>query len=442
MLKSQSDFWDLLSSSDNTEEIIKQLYQLPTWFSYVNDRLTYREYVPQNNIDEDINYLIECYVNKKSKRVRYAGVKLRKVFLELPPIEQREVGLALLTGSKADTEWVCQRLDNYKPSWDKDWVINWHPCYSKGVEEAWVKYKGKFCGRLLIQFLDKETVRKYLNELLEEDELYFGLCRRFVHEDWFALDRGRLAKSTSINAYLSILSQTSDGITDEEATCLLYKWIGTIGAKIKEEYSVFKRENIFWRYRLEEHRVIYAWGIDTAIYYLLKMGKHSVIAEFLKWDHLVYHTYYSRLTTENDCPENQESFVDVILEKFPSQYRKYCLLNSEFYEYAYSAGQPFTAPRRKPWHFDKMYDIPMCLEESKEEKSTNENGIHPEDNNISTRLGPFSSEEDIRRLAPYTNEEDLKQLVESCPQLQSLIDSLELQPINSTAEQHIGECPF
>ena len=108
MLKSQSDFWDLLSSSDNTEEIIKQLYQLPTWFSYVNDRLTYREYVPQNNIDEDINYLIECYVNKKSKRVRYAGVKLRKVFLELPPIEQREVGLALLTGSKADTEWVCQ----------------------------------------------------------------------------------------------------------------------------------------------------------------------------------------------------------------------------------------------------------------------------------------------------------------------------------------------
>ncbi|WP_144008414.1 hypothetical protein [Prevotella sp. P4-51] len=148
------------------------------------------------------------------------------------------------------------------------------------------------------------------------------------------------------------------------------------------------------------------------------------------------------MTTENDCPENQESFVDVILEKFPSQYRKYCLLNSEFYEYAYSAGQPFTAPRRKPWHFDKMYDIPMYLEESKEEKSTNENGIHPEDNNISTRLGPFSSEEDIRRLAPYTSEEDLKQLVESCPQLQSLIDSLELQPINSTAEQHIGECPF
>ena len=62
--------------------------------------------------------------------------------------------------------------------------------------------------------------------------------------------------------------------------------------------------------------------------------------------------------------------------------------------------------------------------------------------NISTRLGPFSNEEDIRRLAPYTSEEDLKQLVESCPQLQSLIDSLELQPINSTAEQHIGECPF
>lgn len=442
MLKSQSDFLDLLSSSGNTEEVIRQLYQLPTWFSYVNDRLTYREYVPQDNIDEDLNYLIECYVNKKSKRVRYAGVKLRKAFLELPPIEQRKVGLALLTGSKADTEWVCQRLDNYKPSWDKDWVINWHPCYSKGVEEAWIKYKGKFCGRLLIQFLDKETVRKYLNELLEEDELYFGLCRRFVHEDWFALDRGRLAKYTSINAYLSILSQTSDGITDEEATNLLYHWIGTIVAKIKEEYYVFKRENIFWRYRIEEHRVIYAWGIDTAIYYLLKMGKHSVIAKFLEWDQLVYDTYYSRLTTENDYPENQESFVDVILEKFPNQHRKYCNLNSEYYEYAYSVGQPFAVPRRKPWHTDKMYDIPMYLEESTEEKSTNENDIHIEKKNSTTRLGPFSSEEDIRRLAPYTSEEDIKQLVETCPQLQTLIDSLELQPINSTTEQHLDECPF
>ena len=86
MFKSQSEFLGLLSSSDNTEDAIKLLYRLPSWFSYVNDRLSYKEYVPQDNINEDLNYLIECYVNKKSKRVRYAGLKLRKAFLELPPI--------------------------------------------------------------------------------------------------------------------------------------------------------------------------------------------------------------------------------------------------------------------------------------------------------------------------------------------------------------------
>lgn len=173
------------------------------------------------------------------------------------------------------------------------------------------------------------------------------------------------------------------------------------------------------------------------------MGKRSVVAEFLEWDQLVYDTYYSRLTTENDYPENQESFVDVIMEKFPIQYRKYCHLNSEFYEYVRYAGQPFTVPRRYPWHNDKMYDIPMYLEESTDISKT-ENDIKQEEINNPTSLGPFSSEEDIKRLAPYTSEEDLEKLVEACPQLQDLIDTLDLRPVNAYAEEdsHDNICPF
>ena len=87
-----------------------------------------------------------------------------------------------------------------------------------------------------------------------------------------------------------------------------------------------------------------------------------------------------------------------------------------------------------------MYNIPMYLEESNEEKSSAEIGIQHEENNPKS-LGLFSCEEDIRRLAPYTSEEDLKKMVEACPQLQGLVDSLGLQPI-STTEQLIDECPF
>ena len=231
-----------------------------------------------DNVDEDLDTLINWYTNKKSKKVKYSGVKLRRAFLELPPVEQRKVGLPLLTGGMTDVEWVCKRLDNYKPSWDKDWVINWHPCYVDSVKSAWIKFKSKFCGRLLVQFIDKEFIQKHLDELLEHDELYFGICRRFLAEPWFTVDPIRLAKCTSINAYLSIMVQTSEGITDETARRLLYLWIATIASKLKSRFSIFKREHIFWRYSNVEHRVIYSWGIDTALYYLLKMQKYDVVA--------------------------------------------------------------------------------------------------------------------------------------------------------------------
>lgn len=419
------------------EEIIKHIMQLPSWFSYVNERLSYKEYEQPSDSEETLDMLIAWYLNKKSKKVKYAGTKLRKVFLELPPVEQRKVGLALLTGGKMDTEWVCKRLDNYKPSWDKDWVINWNPVYESAVLEAWKKYKGKFCGRLLIQFLNSDIVKEHIEELRVDDDLYFALCRRFVKENWFVLDRDRLARCTSINAYLSIISQTSEGITDEEARTLLFQWVATIAAKIKEKHPGLNLDTIFWRYQKQTHRVIYAWGLDTALWYFLKMGKYDVVSEFIEWDQLIFDTYYSRLTSEEDNPENQESFVDVIIEKFPDKYRKLYHLNSEYYQYAYGAGQPFTIPHRYPWHNDKMYNIPMYLEESNEEKSSAEIGIQHEENNPKS-LGLFSCEEDIRRLAPYTSEEDLKKMVEACPQLQGLVDSLGLQPI-STTEQLIDE---
>lgn len=433
MSQSKIQIFNTMSLNDNPEEIIKKLYDLPTWFSYVNDRLTYKEYIQPCDVNEDLDYLIACYVNKKSKLVKNSGAKLRKVFLELPHVEQRKVGLALLTGGKTDTEWVCQRLDNYKPSWDKDWVVNWHPCYSNAVEDAWIRHRGKFCGRLLIQFLDTETIRRHFDELLEEDELYFGLCRRFIHEDWFVLDRKRLAKSTSINAYLSIMSQTPAGITEEEARKLLYQWIATVCFMCKERFSTFKREKIFWRKSLEEHRVIYAWGIDTALLYLLKMGKQIVISDFLEWDENVHNAYINTLDNEEDSADNQERFVDVILEKIPEEYKYLSYLNSEYYDYAFSAGQPFTVPLIKKWYKDEETRHAPYLSELNDGGDTY--SVYTESQN---------NENILNRQIPFGSDEEFKLFMIEHPGLQELVDELDLIPDVSirNKKSDIDECPF
>lgn len=228
--------------------------------------------------EDSLDQLIEWYVNKKSKRVKYAGQRLRKAFPALPPADQRKVGLALLTGAKADTEWVCARLLNYKPAWNKDWQVNWHPCYKKAVEEAWLKYKGKLCGKLLIYFLAPAIVRRHIEELTVDDELYVCLCHRFVGKRWFYVNADRLKNCTYINEYLSIMSRTKEGISDEEAETLLYQWIGTIAALFTERSMwMHQYPHNFWRSNVEEHRTIYSWGMDTALYYLLKMNKHHVV---------------------------------------------------------------------------------------------------------------------------------------------------------------------
>ena len=164
-------------------EIIKRIYNNPKWVSHVNDRLEFKEFSYPIDTNESLDDLIALYTNKKSKRVGYAGKKLKKIFLYLPPVEQRKVGLALLGGGQSDSEWVCKRLDNYKESFDKEWKINWHPCYEEAVERCWNKYHGLYCGKLLIQFLPEEIVHKHIDELTDKD-LYFYLCRRFVNAPW------------------------------------------------------------------------------------------------------------------------------------------------------------------------------------------------------------------------------------------------------------------
>lgn len=402
------DFIDLTPT-----EIIKKIYNKVDWVSHVNDRLEFKEFTYPIDTNESLDDLIALYTNKKSKRVGYAGKKLKKIFLYLPPVEQRKVGLALLGGGQSDSEWVCKRLDNYKESFDKEWKINWHPCYEEAVERCWDKYHGLYCGKLLIQFLPEEIVHKHIDELTDKD-LYFYLCRRFVNAPWFELNIEKLKSCTYINAYLSIMVKTKDGISEEEARLLLYQWIAYI--TVTERIKILTKDNIFYSDKSKKLRVINAWGIDTALYYLLCMNHNKVVSEFLEWDNYVFEQFYDACydyklgTTEVIAGD----FKKIIEDNFPSDLKYLLSLNEEYYLYIFSPGQPYTIPRFwNTWSNKKEEDVPKYIDQCNVKENSNI----------------------VKSSVEKISKEKYEQMFKSNPNLKELIGQLNLSPINIEEEE-------
>lgn len=402
------DFIDLTPT-----EIIKKIYNKVDWVSHVNDRLEFKEFTYPIDTNESLDDLIALYTNKKSKRVGYAGKKLKKMFLYLPPVEQRKVGLALLGGGQSDSEWVCKRLDNYKESFDKEWKINWHPCYEEAVERCWDKYHGLYCGKLLIQFLPEEIVHKHIDELTDKD-LYFYLCRRFVNAPWFELNIEKLKSCTYINAYLSIMVKTKGGISEEEARLLLYQWIAYI--TVTERIKILTKDNIFYSDKSKKLRVINAWGIDTALYYLLCMNHNKVVSEFLEWDNYVFEQFYDACydyklgTTEVIAGD----FKKIIEDNFPSDLKYLLSLNEEYYLYIFSPGQPYTIPRFwNTWSNKKEEDVPKYIDQCNVKENSNI----------------------VKSSVEKISKEKYEQMFKSNPNLKELIGQLNLSPINIEEEE-------
>lgn len=327
-------------SPNDAKDRIKSIYGNDLWENFWEVRFRHNTVELFDDSDESLDMLVNWYLNKNSKRVAYAGNKLKKIFLSLPPVEQRKVGMALLTGGLVDTEFVYRRLRYCKTPNVRKWENHWHPCYASSIERCWNQFHGKFCGLVLIDFLEEKCVRKYVNEL-NEPEYYKALCCRFVGKPWLKLDVESLKKCTDINTYLFVMSQTKQGISAEEARSLLYQWIAVVvvhdGGKLANR--IFSKPLCFHR------RIINAWGIDVALYYLLLMDHQNVVEEFLKWDELVSEKYEERLNNSADAYENPSVFIDVILENFPEEMLYLTQLDEECYSYIEKPSQPFTVPR-------------------------------------------------------------------------------------------------
>lgn len=397
----------MINSNLTPEENIKKVYNNPDWKSHVNELLIYREYQLPEDSEESLGQLVKWYTNKRSKRVTYAGKKLKKLFLDLPKKEQWKVGKALLGGGKADCEWVCKRLHDYKDFYKDEWDIRWHPCYTEAVEAYWNKSHSESCGRLVVKFLDEEIVRKHLDEL-QDDCYYFELCRRFVDRPWFQLDIEKLKRCTYINAYLSVMAKTASGILKEEARRLLYQWIAIVLVSLYDEEMQCKiiKDEIFFKHSTGKRRIVNILGFDTALYYLLSMNLDEVVDEILQWEKKVNQNYFfkcSEFTSHKDI-DHEWLFREAAVESFPDDMRFLLQINEKCFAYLENIGRPFTIPRLRVHH--AIYA-----------QGDNEMYLRPSN----------------RRTSEYKNKKiSIEKLIERNPALERLIRILDLENPEST----------
>jgi len=110
-----------------------------------------------------------------------------------------------------------------------------------------------------------------------------------------------------------------------------------------------------------KYRVINAWGIDTALYYLLCMNHTNVVMDFLKWDDLICREFYNETEYGIDSEFDEEKFREVIIRNFPKDMNYLLNINTSYYEYISTPGQPYTKPRLYPGFESVGNDIPMYL---------------------------------------------------------------------------------
>lgn len=327
---------------ESAEGKLIQLLNICCWRNNDEDLLRHQEYAVPDNAGESLADLLGWYQDKKSRRVSYAKQKLQKLFVHLPPYEQRQVALAMLEGPLTDTEWVCSRLATKKDIYGEGRdVVRWHPDYAKPVKRCWEKYHGVCCGNLFINFMDEKTVRKNLSLFLSP-QFYRQLCCRFIGKKWFRLDKALLRTCTCINEYLYFVSVTDEGISTEEARRLLYQHVATLALYVRDNDEEPLVGPLGENYL--DCRVINISCIKTTLYYLLKMDHEDVVDEFILWEKTVSSVCEEQISACTDVRQAYKLFVVTLLENLPDDVA-YFANHNKYYSYMLNKSNVYTEPR-------------------------------------------------------------------------------------------------
>lgn len=230
---------------------------------------------------------------------------------------------------------------------------------------------------------------------------------------WFRLDVDKLRRCTYINAYLHVMSHTCEGIPADEVRRLLYQWVATLLCRSDDDINLPIRENVFYRASNECIRMMNAWGMDTALYYLLRMNHKQVVADFLRWDEAVFRQFYGECA---DAPEGGRKpngdLRRIVASNFPVDLTYLLHPNADCYSFYDSPGRPWTLPRLHPCYAGREAEFSPYA--TSEPSAADEGGA-------------------------YADREAYARMLDVNPNLGNLAERLGLMPVGG---QDVADLPF
>lgn len=165
---------------------------------------------------------------------------------------------------------------------------NWDESFLPKIKELWESYHEYKCSWSVIRYFPLEYIKEHIEEFTDERD-YFFICLRLAKDKDYTIDLSKLSKRD----YLAVLWHTDRTISDDEAHDTLFGIIhdccfaDTFIPRL-ERVGEGRYDNVITPANFRE--------VNLAIYYLLKLGKDSVVQQFEHWNEQVEDAI-------NDSPE-------------------------------------------------------------------------------------------------------------------------------------------
>ena len=212
--------------------------------------------------------LIRNYVNKKSGKVSVSREEIKWRFDHLDWKDQKKILFAFMDSGISDREWAYSKM-----------LDNWDDSFQSKVKELWENYHEYKCSWSIIRHFPLEYIKEHIGEFTDERDYYF-ICLRLAKNKDYVIDRTKL----SARDYLAVLWHTGRTISDDEASDTLFSIIhdccfaDTFIPRL-ERVGEGRYDKVITPANYRE--------VNLAIYYLLKLGKDSIVQQFEQWNEQV-----------------------------------------------------------------------------------------------------------------------------------------------------------
>ena len=159
--------------------------------------------------NEPILTLLDLYLNKKSKQVRYARKCLRERFDKQSYRDQNRILRAFLEGPAIDCDWAGRVLRD-----------NWRKELSGKIKEAWARSKRQMLAYVILRYFPNRYI---LQEQLSLTQTagYQYVCARIGNEPEFEMDESRL----STPELLYVMAKLGRTVEDEVMEKRIYDFL-------------------------------------------------------------------------------------------------------------------------------------------------------------------------------------------------------------------------